>query len=45
MQATPGARFWQRNYNERIVRSETEFAAVYNYILDNPRNWDKDEYR
>lgn len=45
LQATPGARFWQRNYYERIVRSETEYAAVYNYIFENPRNWDKDEYR
>ena len=42
---TPGVRFWQRNYYERVIRNEREFVAIYDYIQTNPLNWDKDEYR
>lgn len=42
--ATPGIRFWQRNYYERVIRNAGEYAAVHNYILDNPRAWSRDEY-
>jgi REP element-mobilizing transposase RayT len=34
--------FWQRNYYERVVRSETELIAVRQYIRDNPLAWDVD---
>jgi REP element-mobilizing transposase RayT len=33
---------WQRNYYERVIRSETELLAVREYIADNPRQWDLD---
>ncbi|MCL5429438.1 MAG: transposase [Chloroflexi bacterium] len=39
-----GAKFWQRNYYERIIRNEREFEATYQYIVANPSNWFKDEY-
>ena len=42
---SPGLRFWQRNYYERVIRNEKEFEAVYDYIQANPLNWDQDEYR
>ena len=42
---TPGARFWQRNYYERVIRNEREFEATHDYIVANPMNWEKDEYR
>lgn len=38
----PG-RFWQRNYYERIVRSESELAAIREYIAGNPAKWAEDE--
>ncbi|MCL5429193.1 MAG: transposase [Chloroflexi bacterium] len=41
---TPGEKFWQRNYFERIIRNEREFEATYQYIYANPSNWTKDEY-
>ena len=34
-----GAPVWQRNYYERIVRSERELAAIRRYIRQNPANW------
>jgi REP element-mobilizing transposase RayT len=35
---------WQRNYYERIIRSDAELDAVRQYIRDNPRKWEEDEY-
>ncbi|MDI7277092.1 MAG: transposase [Anaerolineae bacterium] len=34
-----GAPVWQRNYYERVVRSEPELAAIRRYIQQNPANW------
>jgi len=39
---TPGARFWQRNYYEHIVRNKRELNAIRVYIRNNPRNWSLD---
>ena len=36
-------RLWQRNYYEHVIRNERDYQAVYNYILANPMNWEKDE--
>jgi REP element-mobilizing transposase RayT len=41
---TPGAPVWQRNYYERVIRDEREFAAIREYILDNPRKRADDPY-
>jgi len=30
---------WQRNYYERIIRNEGEFARIRKYILDNPKKY------
>ena len=38
----PG-RFWQRNYYERIVRTESELDAIREYIAGNPAKWAEDE--
>ncbi|MDX9864130.1 MAG: hypothetical protein RBT34_04925 [Anaerolineaceae bacterium] len=39
---TPGVKFWQRNYYERIIRNESEYLAVWAYIENNPINWTED---
>ncbi len=44
LEHTPASRFWQRNYYERVIRNQSEYDAVYNYIANNPLNWQKDEY-
>ncbi|HET8634843.1 MAG TPA: transposase [Gemmatimonadales bacterium] len=34
--AAAGARLWQRNYYESIIRNQRHLAAVRRYIVDNP---------
>ena len=41
---TPGAKFWQRNFFERIVRDEKELNRIRKYIIENPLKWSDDEY-
>jgi putative transposase len=41
---TPGARIWQRNFYERIIRDEIELNRIRKYIAENPLKWDDDEY-
>lgn len=33
---TPGAKIWQRNYWERVIRDEQELARIEKYIRENP---------
>ena len=41
-QPFPG-RLWQRNYYEHIIRDEKDHLAIYDYIISNPLNWERDE--
>ncbi len=34
---------WQERFYDRIVRSNLELFRVKNYILENPKNWNKDK--
>lgn len=36
--------YWQRNYYEHIIRNETEYMKIYEYIKYNPLNWKEDIY-
>ena len=40
---TPGAKLWQRNYYEHVIRDEDDLNRIRQYILDNPARWAKDE--
>ena len=42
MRHSPGARVWQRNYYEHIIRDEDTLRRVREYILNNPARWDED---
>ena len=35
---------WQPRFHDRIVRDEIELYNVRNYITNNPRNWEDDEF-
>ncbi len=35
-------RLWQRNYWERVIRSEQELYFVREYIKNNPEKWESD---
>ena len=43
MRETPGARFWQRNYWEHVIRDETDLNRVRRYIQTNPLRWVDDQ--
>ena len=38
----PG-RLWQRNYYEHIIRSETAYQKIRDYIINNPASWADDQ--
>lgn len=42
MRGTSGAHLWQRNYYERVIRNETEWNAICQYIANNPLDWRPD---
>jgi len=39
---TPGAKLWQRNYYEHIIRDENELNRIRIYIEQNPAKWEFD---
>ena len=39
LRSMPGARVWQRDYYERVIRSEKHLYAVRRYIRDNTARW------
>ena len=39
---TPGAKLWQRNYYDHIIRNEDELDRIRRYISDNPAKWKLD---
>ncbi|MEW6088305.1 MAG: transposase [bacterium] len=44
LRQTPGVPVWQRNYYEHIIRNEIELNKIREYIINNPFNWQDDEY-
>ncbi|MCM2265164.1 MAG: transposase [Desulfuromonadales bacterium] len=38
----PAGPVWQRNYFERVIRDDNELAAIREYIVTNPLQWDAD---
>ena len=38
----PG-KLWQRNYHERVIRTEEELNRIREYIMYNPATWAEDE--
>lgn len=40
-----GTTIWQRNYWDRVIRDDGEWARIAQYIQDNPANWGKDRFR
>jgi putative transposase len=39
---TPGAKLWQRNYWEHVIRNEHDLAEVREYIRNNSIKWEFD---
>ena len=45
IRGSQGARLWQRNFFETIIRNERALREIREYIAQNPANWDIDPYR
>lgn len=41
-QINPNFPIWQRNYFEHIIRNEIELSKIREYIVLNPRMWERD---
>ena len=39
LRRTAGARFWQRNYWDRVIQDEAELLRIRGYIRQNPANY------
>ena len=33
---------WQTRFHDHIIRNGAEYERIYNYIENNPLNWEKD---
>ena len=40
----PGLTVWQRSYYDHIIRSQTDYLTIWNYIDTNPARWEKDRF-
>lgn len=36
------AQVWQKSFHDRIIRNETEYLKIYEYIDNNPLKWEED---
>lgn len=41
---SPGSAVWQPNYHDHIVRNPKAYNNIKQYIQDNPKNWDRDQF-
>ena len=39
---SPGTPVWQRNYYEHVIRNESDYRQIGEYILYNPAKWEMD---
>ena len=39
----PEKRLWQRSYYEHVIGNKRDYQAIFDYIVANPMNWEKDE--
>ncbi|MEO6869698.1 MAG: hypothetical protein ABI168_08640, partial [Ginsengibacter sp.] len=37
-------KLWQRNYYEHIIRNESSYKRISEYIINNPNNWKDDKF-
>jgi len=35
---------WQRSFHEHIIRDEKSYETISNYIINNPSNWEQDNF-
>jgi hypothetical protein len=35
---------WQPKFHDHIIRDNTEYQRIFNYIVNNPANWKEDKF-
>ena len=35
-------KIWQRSFHDHIIRDHKDFEKIFDYVNDNPQNWEKD---
>lgn len=45
LRGTPGVRFWQRDFFDRIIRGDADLLRIREYIRNNPSRWFIDKKR
>ncbi len=35
---------WQSRFHDHIIRNTQSFETIQNYIVNNPKNWEKDKF-
>ena len=35
---------WQSRFHDHIIRNSKSFETIQNYIVNNPKNWEKDKF-
>ena len=41
---TPGRKLWQRSYYEHVIRNESDYREIWQYIDENPQKWELDRF-
>ncbi|MFH1010352.1 MAG: transposase [bacterium] len=44
LRKTPGARLWQPNYFEHVIRNDAQLSRACEYVQTNPLRWELDKY-
>lgn len=39
-----GFNVWQRSYHDHIIRNDSDYKLIYEYINNNPALWEKDKF-
>ena len=42
LKGTPGAKVWQRNFYEHVIRDDESLKRIQEYIITNPKRWSLD---
>ncbi len=39
-----GEKIWHRSYYDHVIRTEHDYAQIWQYVDENPTKWESDEY-
>ena len=43
-ETSPGLLVWQHGFYDHIIRNETDYLHIWQYINENPAKWEEDQY-